>query len=162
MRHLMLVLMILLLPLRGWAGDVMSTGMAALQLSGLQASHQISPLFATENIASHAHDTGAAAHFHSKNADIPASGDLEPVAEAKASHPCGDKQTSAHDGDQADSNVGNADCATCPSCQACHTVALSLTAGKATASFNAVAQPAASAQKFASAHAALSQKPPIS
>ena len=51
MRYLMLVLMILLLPLRGWAGDAMATNMAAGQLSSVQVAQKRGAAVATEIIA---------------------------------------------------------------------------------------------------------------
>lgn len=132
MRHLLLALMIVLLPLRGWAGDAMATGMTAAPTQPLQ--------IATEFIAAHAHES--ASH-----------------APAQAMHDCAEQadgqlaQTgNAHDGH----------CSTCESCQACHTLALSPVAPGLNTAFNASAQPRAMAMQFTSAPAALDQKPPIS
>lgn len=163
MHRIALILMILLLPLRGWAGDLMATSMAAGQLTVLlQAAQKTSaPLAATENIATHAHETGATTHFQSKNADSDALSAPEPLAKAQTMHDCGDNMQTAADPDHENGN-NIMDCGSCPSCQACHTVALSLSAEKSIAILNPAAQPDAVAQTFASADAALSQKPPIS
>lgn len=37
MRHLLLALLVALLPLRGWVGDAMATGMLAQQLTAIQS-----------------------------------------------------------------------------------------------------------------------------
>ena len=134
MRHLVLALVILLLPLRGWMGDAMATSMAAGQLTVLQAAQKKAATAATENMASHAHEVGAMVHD------------------------CGMQSMDA--ADSADDS--GMDCASCASCQACHTVALSPVAEKSIATFNPASQPDAATLPFASADAALSQKPPIS
>jgi hypothetical protein len=139
MRHLLLVLMIALLPLRGWMGDAMATSMAAGQLQQQQV--------ATKNIATHVHETAAEGHFDHETT----------ASEAlQAAHDCA--------GDAADetSHVAGAHCETCAACQACHTVALSHTAPGLNPVVNALTLPHAAADQFASAEAALRQKPPIS
>lgn len=143
MRHLMLALMIVLLPLRGWAGDSMATEMAAGTASasmsaGAQAHHDPAP--ATE----HAEHTGVtpdsvqalhdcAGHAHQDDQAAPGS-------------------TAAHDGY----------CSTCGACQACHTVALSPTADQLNIVFSIPAMRQDLSASFTSASTALSQKPPIS
>ena len=162
MRHLMLAFMILLLPLRGWAGDMMATGMAAGQLTGLHAEQRHPARIATETGATNAHGTGAPAQFHAKKADHHASGGLQAVAKASSTHDCADMQAAAPDGHHGVESSSPMDCGVCPSCQACHTVALTLKSEKTASVFNPLAQPQAAVQTFASADAALSQKPPIS
>ncbi|HEY3048278.1 MAG TPA: hypothetical protein VGJ72_12580 [Polaromonas sp.] len=142
MRHLLLVLMIALLPLRGWMGDAMATSMAAAQLQQQQV--------ATKIIAAHAHEMAAEGHFdHETTAP-------EAAQAVQAAHDCA--------GDAADetSHVAGAHCETCAACQACHTVALSHTAPGLNPVVNALTLPHAAADQFASAEAALRQKPPIS
>jgi len=53
-------------------------------------------------------------------------------------------------------------CADCAFCQACHTVALTNAAPKLASSEHPSALPQPAAAQFASAEAALGQKPPIS
>ena len=61
MRHLLLVLMIALLPVRGWAVDVMALSMAAGHLNAI------------ENVTAEAIDTRATGQFESeKQATMPA------------------------------------------------------------------------------------------
>ncbi len=66
MRHLVVALMIVLLPLRGWAGDAMATQMA---------THGASPAVSIEAGATRTHDMGAASdcagHQASKQVDSP-------------------------------------------------------------------------------------------
>ena len=158
MRHLILALMILLLPLRGWAGDAMATNMAAGQLTVLQAAQPKVTTIATESIAIHDHNTWVTDHNHSKNAGSRALNDAEPQAGAQTAHDCGmQAMEMAHSLE----NSGM-DCGTCASCQACHTVALSPVAYKSIAIFNSASQPEAATLPLASADRALSQKPPIS
>ena len=133
MRRLLLILMIALLPLRGWAGDAMATGMAAGQIAQLQV--------ATKSIATHAHPAGAKADFYHQMAALPDC----------AGHDAGD-------GDHA----GDSHCNTCSACQACHTVALTHSAPDVAPVSHAFALPYSAADQFASADAALRQKPPIS
>ena len=161
MHRIALIVMILLLPLRGWMGDAMATGMAAGQLTVMQTVQKkaaTAATAATENIATQAHGNWATAHNHSKNADSHALNGAQPVAKAQTAHDCGM---------QAMDVAGNAessgmDCGTCASCQACHTVVLSPLAQKALAIFNPATLPEAATLPFASVDAALSQKPPIS
>lgn len=140
MRHLLLALLIALLPLRGWVGDAMATQMAAGQIQ----HSQIQQHGATKTIADHQDGIWAAAHF-----------DHEEVAEAAepdcAGHSTGES-THAADGH----------CESCAACQACNTVALSLTGPDLSPAFNALTLPHSAADQFASADAALRQKPPIS
>lgn len=139
MRRLLLILMIALLPLRGWAGDAMATGMAAGQMAQMQQTH-----VATENIAAHAHAASEKAHF---DYDI-AAPHTGPMAADCAGH-------GADDGDASH-------CDTCSACQACHAVALAHSGHKVPSTFQAFALPHSAADQFASADAALRQKPPIS
>lgn len=131
--------MIALLPLRGWAGDAMATGMAAGQVAQI-LQRQI----ATESIATHAHAASEESHFYQEVAVQQAS----PTAADCAGH-------GADDGDASH-------CDACSACQACHAVALSHSVPKVPSSFQAFSLPGSAADQFASADAALRQKPPIS
>jgi len=142
MRHLLLALLIALLPLRGWVGDAMATQMAAGQLQhrAMQA----------EAPAAHSHEEDmAVAHVGHHE---------EAVAQApQAMHDCADKAT-----DKDSSHSADGHCETCAACQACHTVALSPAAIDSMPVFSAPSLPRLAADSFASADAALRQKPPIS
>ena len=140
MRHLFLILMIALLPLRGWASDAMATGMGVTQVQNQQQS-------AIKLIASHTHASGAQAHFDTETAVTEAG---QPSAEC-AGHAFVEKAHSA-----------DAHCDSCVVCQVCHTVALSPMAASLTAAFSLRTSPGAVNVQFASADSALGQKPPIS
>ena len=140
MRHLLLILMIALLPLRGWAGDAMATGMAAGQVQQMQQRQH-----ATEIIATYAHPESVTAHFYHG----PAAPDTGLTG----------ADCAGHGGEDVDASH----CDTCSACQACHTVALSHSAAIALSTvFQAFSLPHSAADQFASADAALRQKPPIS
>ncbi|MGH6638245.1 MAG: hypothetical protein ACREBY_06520 [Polaromonas sp.] len=145
MRFLLFALMIALLPLRGWFGDAMATEMALAQLQHQQP--------ATKIIANHAHKPGAEAHFDHEPA---ASKAADAVQAVQVAHDC----TGQPAGDA--SHAADAHCESCSACQACHTVALSPAAAKLNPVFSALTLPRAAAAQFASAEAALGQKPPIS
>lgn len=139
MRHLFLIFLIALLPLRGWVSDAMATGMAAGQVQQMQV--------AINSIATHAHATSAEANFHHETAVPEAAQTLADCA--------------GH-GSEENAYAGNSHCDSCSACQACHTVALSHAAPILSSVFHAFALPHAAADQFASADAALRQKPPIS
>ncbi len=168
MRHLMLAFMILLLPLRGWMGDAMATEMAA-KVAVHAASERSSAQVATKPIATSAMDTGAGSQFNHDSAAFEAvsglhtgkagnNGNTHKTGHA-AAHDCADLgagQTSQ----TADANDGH--CGSCQACQACHTLALSAALVEANTLFAPSALRHAAAVQFASAPAALGQKPPIS
>ncbi|MFS2032960.1 hypothetical protein ACEN8I_02940 [Polaromonas sp. CT11-55] len=137
MRHFLFAILIALLPLRGWMGDAMATQMAAGQIQHHQQTHAAAQ-------ANHVHEAMDAAH-----ADHP--------TETQALHDCMDQAAN-------DASHSNDDghCETCAACQACHTVALSPVAPGLMPHFSAPALPRSAADPFASADAALRQKPPIS
>ncbi|MFI5444880.1 hypothetical protein [Polaromonas sp. UC242_47] len=139
MRHLFLALMIVLLPLRGWVGDVMATEMAAPRLVQIQA--------AMETVADHADTAGASAHSDHTSEQLPV---------VQATPDC-----AGHDaGGSAPSS--DAHCASCALCQACHIVALSPPAAQALPMLSPFTPPHSPVASFASADTALGQKPPIS
>ena len=140
MRHLFLIIMIALLPLRGWIGDAMATDMAATQLQ-----HQSQT--ATNIIATHAHATGGEAHFY-----------LETVV-TEAARTAADCSGHASGGKP---HAADTHCESCSVCQACHTVALSLTGTDVTGVLNLSTLPITAGAQFASAETALGEKTPIS
>ena len=139
MRHFLLALMIVLLPLRGWVGDVMATEMAAPRLVQVQA--------AMETVADHADAAGAGTHSDHASAQVAA----VPAAPDCAGHDADDSAPSS-----------DAHCASCALCQACHIVALSPPAAQALPVLSPFVPPHSPVASFASADAALGQKPPIS
>lgn len=139
MRHLLFALLIALLPLRGWVGDVMATEMATSGVAQLQ--------IATKTVADHTDSAGANRHFD------PAS--LQEQA-AQAVPDC------AGHGAAENAAVADAHCDTCTACQACHTVALSLQDTRKLAVLSPPTLQQSPSTLFASAFAAQGQKPPIS
>ena len=134
MRVLLLALMIALLPVRGWIGDAMATGMATGMAAG-QLQHQPE---AAKSIASHAHEA------------------VEPAAAQAVTDDCASHAAGGT------SHTADAHCGSCSVCQACQTVALSTMAPDLTPVVHRFTRPRAVAPQFASAEAALGQKPPIS
>jgi len=134
MRLFVLALMMVLLPLRGWTGDAMATDMAVTIAA--QQMHQS----ALASFGAQAHDEHQGHEGHSDD-------------------------TAAH---HADHGAGHSDdhsagqCESCPACQACHTVALLVTPDDLKPILNTRWTPTLVAHPFASADAALDQKPPIS
>ena len=148
MRIFLFALMIALLPLRGFAGDVMATEMAIVMVGQMQA-HRAD---AIENIAVHADHAGASGHFDSHH-ETAAAQEAATTANACAGHVAAEQcHSSSNHGD----NHGS-----CQACQACHTVALSLAFNQAQPVLASSMLPHLVAAQFASAEAALGQKPPI-
>lgn len=147
MRRLILALMIVLLPLRSGVGDAMATEMAA---------GQFQPQIAIINIANDVDKTGAAAHFYNKT--IQTDGDMSVAnADVHQAHPCGE---SAPQPAQQHGNSTN--CDACSLCQVCHTVALFNAPATSPGTVSPAFHPEAMRHHYASADAALSEKPPIS
>lgn len=154
MRCLLLALMVFLLPLRGWAGEVMAIGMAAD--AGVLISHQQN----TTKIAAHgAHSAGAKGLFdHSESARA-----TSHDGAAHERHHAAQGVLTAHGQDG--HNAEDTDCGTGPSCQscmACHALGLPSSMKAVVAIFTAAAPPLSEAAQFTSAQAVLGQKPPIS
>ena len=143
MRYFVMVLMMILLPLRSWAGDVMATQMA---------SAAVNSSFATQKIATNIDKTSATSELSLfKSSD----------RHAAAAHAMPD--CASHAPDQApDTTASHAACDTCQACQACHTVALACNTAVVSRVFASPRTPLALAAHFTSATAALGQKPPIS
>ena len=140
MRQIIVALMIALRPLRAWVGDAMATEMA----SGAPAHTQI----ATETIAASAHTARAVVVFDHVSS-------VQPPAAAAA-------DCAGHGTHAPATEVADAPCHSCSACQACHTVALSSSVAHTDSFYKQPALTHAPAAQFASAVAALGQKPPIS
>ncbi|SFU41095.1 hypothetical protein SAMN05216350_101820 [Polaromonas sp. YR568] len=139
MRHLLLALLIALLPLRGWVGDAMATQMAAGQIQHSQSQEQ-------------GQHHGALAADHSGH---------EETAEAPQAPQAAEPDCAGHSSGES-THMADGHCESCAACQACNTVALSLMETSPNPVFKSTAQPRLAADSFASADAALRQKPPIS
>jgi hypothetical protein len=140
MRLLLLALMIALLPLRGWVGEVMEMEMIA------------GPPIAIQNIATTAYSTGARGIFsiNSRNSPADCTNHAEAAMDLHADTPA------PHDPAAQD------DCGSCDNCQICHSVELT---SDVIPGVNVIPLPLlqpGDGLQFASAVAALRLKPPIS
>ena len=151
MRIFLFALMIALLPLRGLAGDVMATEMAIQLAAQHSQQNEVRDHHpdATKNGAAHADHAGASGHFYSHH-DTAAAQNAATTANACAGHVAAEQ---CHSSDSHGS---------CQACQACHTVALSLAFNPMQPALASSTRPRLAAAQFASAEAALGQKPPIS
>ena len=143
MRIVILALMIALLPLRGWAGEVMATEIASAEVirTHQEAQSTINLVAASADIYSVKATLG---HQQAKSAETLPMHDCEGHAKA-------DETVSA-----------DTHCDSCPACQACHALGLSTAAVSLNSTFFSSPLPRRAADHFASAIAALGQKPPIS
>lgn len=134
MRRWFFVLLIMLLPLRGWIGDAMAVQMA---LPGQHAP--------VSGAMQHADGDSGPAHTHGSSVALATADD------------CGD-----HTGAQiADDAMDAAHCEACAMCQTCHTVAMLLLPELLAATLVSPISPSANMHIFASADRALLLKPPI-
>lgn len=146
MRRPLFIAMIFLLLLRGMAGDAMATGMATGHLQRVPV--------ATETVAGHAHGSRAGAHFDHATVE-------KSMAHSAVIPPdCAGHAAGGAYGPMPQDAAGH--CESCAACQACNTVALSPHAGSTASLSPPPAPPRSPAAHFASATAALGQKPPIS
>nr|WP_315225448.1 hypothetical protein [uncultured Albidiferax sp.] len=132
MRRLVLILMLVLLPLRGWVGEAMAMDMMATQAG------------ATQTVAAHAHGISAESTF-----------DAEMQADCH-------EATGAEPSDSTTSTSSGTHCGTCPLCQMCHSVAAPAPFSILPTPWLPHAQPTTGPARFASAPAAFALKPPIS
>jgi len=154
--------MIALLLLRGWAGEAMATDMAAGQMH--RAPHLQLVLQnenAIETIASQSFENWNNGFAVFNNAQQ-MSGNLVSAAAARSDCTGHAESLVATPLEPASHQTGTGPCDSCAACQACHTMALSLPVFSTASSSLPAALPRASTTQFASAFAALSQKPPIS
>lgn len=135
MRRFFLILMIVLLPLRGWVGEAMAVEMLAQQPNAIQ------------NIAATAEDISVSDHSYTK---------------IQTDHaPCpGHAESAEHAEHAADPSTPH--CGTCPLCQMCNTVAAPASWAMPSALWQGHTQPATGHARYASAPAAFALKPPIS
>jgi hypothetical protein len=143
MRLLLIALLMALLPVRGWIGEVMATEMASRHHAQLAA--------APEKIAEFAHPERAGGDFDHESAPSHHTGAADAGAGAGA-------DCLGHgDPDAASPHAG---CDNCAACQACHTLALAA-AARPLSLPRAFAPPHSPLIRFASADLAPSHKPPI-
>lgn len=136
MRTLLLAIMIVLLPVRGWLGDAMAVEMVRHSLPAVAAASM-----ATAAAEAHCHEA----------MEVGDSG----MSMDMSSH--GD----SHDGNSSD-HSDHQGCGTCTACQVCHTVALGGLPLADTVNDAPRMQPTAHAERFVSAEPVSGLKPPIS
>lgn len=165
MRRLFLLLMIVLLPLRGWIGDAMAIEMS--QSMSPVASSLVSSLAAsktdnnTKLIANYLYLTWEKDHFGTHEtktvtAECPGHASKLPVAAAGS-----DAFATHSEGAPAAEEPPMGHCSTCSVCQICHSVVLASWQNASPAVLTAQTLPLTSSTPFASAFTALCQKPPI-
>ncbi len=134
MRRWFLLIMIALLPIRGWVGDVMAAEMVTQQIAAVQQvptqAQPAQPADSADSADPHADCHGKAA---ATSPALPAAGDATAT-----------------------------DCGNCTSCQVCHTVAMAATSGAGPLAPVPHAAPPVRGTHFASAEPARGFKPPIS
>jgi hypothetical protein len=143
MRMLLFILMLVLLPIRGWMGDAMATGMA---LAELQAA--AGPKNAMHSAANQASKLMAGSGFNVETTSRHAVSDC---AGHVAAAP-----TDANNTDDADH------CTPCPACGACHSASMSTAAHAWSAVVHGSTPMIWPANAFFSADAVPRQKTPIS
>ena len=144
MRQLLLILMIALLPMRGWVGDVMAMEMSAQKLVAITL------------VANNAHPTRATGQFNGENMPA-AQGECAEHAGNAAIH-----STSVADAASSADDATSGHCNTCAVCEICHSVALHNAMASNPPDFIPHTLPSIGSTRFASALSALGQKPPIS
>lgn len=141
MRHMprrcLLLVLLLLLSLRGWAGAAMATTMAAPQPA--------LPVAASAVMEEDCHSHGQGAHDAVAESSGPSSAQASHGVDHGASHPQG----------------GGGACASCAFCQWCHTVALALPWGGLGADWAPASLPQARLPVDLSATTLPGDKPPI-
>lgn len=159
MRCLILALMIVLLPLRGWIGDAMAMNSAT------------GPQIAIQNIATDVHPTLGSDHFDAQTSRFILAGALPDCADhAPTSGAVAVPDPALSSSPGASAHPDCADCdgdhashdGTCNACQVCHTVAMSADTRPLPALALPAFAPATSFHSFTSALPAPGLKPPIS
>ena len=143
MRILLFILMLTLLPLRGWTGDAMATSMAVAEL---QAA--VSPVSAIHSIAKTADRSGADTGLDAENLSFHA---VSTVSDC-AGHTASEGMALDDDGH----------CTPCAACGACHAASMSTATLRGLPALHGSVPAAWSKDAFFSADTALRQKPPIS
>jgi hypothetical protein len=146
MRFLVLALMMVLLPLRGWTGDAMATDMALSMAA--QQMHQTAAAKADAVPAHPSHEGHSDHPAYAVPTDVTIS-----TADCFNHTDCDQTHNAGH-------SAG--DCESCSACQACHNVALLVDSNELKPRLNSVWTLTLVADPFASADATHDQKPPIS
>ena len=153
MHRFIFILMLALLPLRGWAGEAMATQMA-IKLAQNNATHLVAnktintPTTAINSLKIAVFET-LEPHSASQTPDC----GMHTAASVSASE---DKANAATEATDVTSDSSH----TCNHCQACHAVGLTNVTVSRTSYSVVNALPEVQLKRFASADLALSQKPP--
>jgi hypothetical protein len=148
MRRIFIILMIALLPLRGWAGVVMAAEMSANMV--MQYSNAINL------VASPAYPERVTATFNGEN-----EAKKQPECPGHAAQHAGPESASAT-AHESHLTTPNSHCDNCGTCQVCNSVALSSGTGFQPAVLPPPSITPAAGFSFASALLAAGLKPPIS
>jgi hypothetical protein len=116
-RRCLLLVLLVLLPLRGWAGVAMATSMAAALPMPLASN--TAPLVQARTISPDCHDHGS--HGAVGSAPVPRAESDHGPHEAMAHDAA---QGTPHEQHEPHAQYDSASCANCVLCQLCHTVAL--------------------------------------
>lgn len=145
MRHLLVALMIVLLPLRGWMGDAMAISMAGMQMGAGAPTHAI----ATPGMA---------------HGMAPQSMQDAPLAATPASEyeDCADMPMAAAPEPSGESQGTTAGCESCSICQVCGSAATAPDAQRSASLSLPQVSPLGTLPHFASAPHQRGHKPPIS
>ena len=146
MRFLVLALMMVLLPLRGWTGDAMATDMALSKAA--QQMHQTAAAKADAVPAHPSHEGHSDHAAHETLTDVTTS-----TVDCLSHADCDQTHNAGH-------SAGH--CESCSACQACHNVPLLVDSDELKQRLNSLWMPTQAVDPFASADAAHDQKPPIS
>lgn len=140
MRHIFVILMIAMLPLRSWAGDLMAMDMTTQHINAISF------------IASSAYDTRTRGTFDTNQT-------TDPGFECPGHVPTASVPISVVN---AADTPADGHCSTCGVCQICHVVALAQTTVWLAPTFIPPALAPIGGTRFTSALPALGLKPPIS
>ncbi len=152
MRTLLLALMIVLLPIRGWLGDAMAVEMARHAMPAIASA--AAPVSESVAAGAHCHEATMGA-----GDDMPGMASMTDMAmDHVAAHDVADDRGNP----QNHADTGHQGCGTCTACQVCHTVALSGLPATAISHAAPQAPPAFHTARFASAEPVPGLKPPIS
>jgi hypothetical protein len=146
MRVVLFILMLTLLPLRGWMGDAMATGMAVAELKSPSLSQ-----IAMHSIADGLDKSSAGIGFNAQNMTVHQISADTTLSDC-AGHTAADNMALDDDGH----------CTPCAACGACHSASMNTAVPQWAPAVHGSAPTARSADAFFSADTAAQQKPPIS
>lgn len=152
MRRFIFILMIVLLPLRSWAGEAMATQMASMQLQPTQSSNLNTSKIATDLIAAKSYntpDTSVFSHKNSTSSKTMPSGMSADCALRMSPN----AELNTETANEAPDSV-------CVDCHACHTIALTEPVHILSTPTFSFAFERSATSYFASADLLPSQKPP--